>query len=370
MFMWRLLSAAYPASDDSEIGSLMSLKEFRPVFTFETIEERSSLVMYTVMRSASNSWQMSRETSRMISSMLLVEWIRLVTACSFFEKASLTLMSATFAPGGIFVSSTALMVLSSQREFLVVLEHPRAPPPRRFAHFLHGERALARLQVRDEHLGLDAHLLELLREQLRAEVLRRDRDVALLVGERGLDDQVLQVGRGVHGLPQCVVGRSVAAEDERVASVVEHVAHGRNRVVRGDRGEYAAAKGDALADADLAIRHERLAGVGDLREVGPELPVEEVRPEDVEGLLDGVDLDGAAPHPAHGVHEERDARHVIEVRMAHEDMVDLGELLEREIAHARTRIDQHVVVDEERCGAEAAADAPAASQYTDLHRLS
>src|ERR1700681_3003375 len=161
MFMWRLLSAAYPASDDSEIGSLMSLKEFKPVFTFDTIEERSSLMTYTVMRSASKSWHMSRETSRMISSMLLVEWIRLVTACSFFEKASLTLMSATLPPdGGILVSSTALMVRSSQREFLVVLEHARAPAPGRFAHFLHGESALARLQVRDEHVGLHAHLLE------------------------------------------------------------------------------------------------------------------------------------------------------------------------------------------------------------------
>src|SRR5471030_2699987 len=250
MFMWRLLSAAYPASDDSEIGSLMSLKEFRPVFTFETIEERSSLMMYTVMRSASNSWQMSRETSRMISSMLLVEWIRLVTACSFLEKASLTLMSATFADGGIFVSSSALMVPSSQREFLVVLEHARAPAPGRLAHFLHGERALARLQVRDEHLGLRTHLLELLGEHLRAEVLRGDRDVALLVGERGLDDEVLQVGRGIHGLPQCVVARRVAAVDERVAAVVEDVAHRRNRMVGGERRERAAAKHDAFSGAD------------------------------------------------------------------------------------------------------------------------
>src|SRR5476649_2657214 len=103
------------------------------------------------MRSASKSWQMSRETSSMISSTLLVEWIRLVTACSFLEKASLTLMSATFTDGGIFVSSSALMVRSSKREFLVVLEHARAPTPGRLAHFLHGERALTRLQVRDEH---------------------------------------------------------------------------------------------------------------------------------------------------------------------------------------------------------------------------
>jgi len=45
MFMWRLCSAQYPASDDSEIGSLMSLKELRPVLTFEMIELVSSLMV-------------------------------------------------------------------------------------------------------------------------------------------------------------------------------------------------------------------------------------------------------------------------------------------------------------------------------------
>src|SRR5438874_10808533 len=109
MFMWRLLSAQKPASDDSEIGSLMSLNEFKPVFTFETMDWVSSLVMYTVIRSASKSWQMSRETSRMISSMLLVEWMRLVTAWSFLEDASFALMSATLAGDCIFGSRTALM---------------------------------------------------------------------------------------------------------------------------------------------------------------------------------------------------------------------------------------------------------------------
>ena len=35
----------YITSEDSEIGSLMSLNEFSPVFTFETMDEPSSLVM-------------------------------------------------------------------------------------------------------------------------------------------------------------------------------------------------------------------------------------------------------------------------------------------------------------------------------------
>jgi hypothetical protein len=61
---------------------------------------------------------------------------------------------------------------------------------------------------------------------------------------------------------------------------------------------------------------------------------------------------------------------VVEVRVAHEDVVDLGELLEGEVAHARARVDQHVVVDQKGRGAKAATDASAAPQHPDLHRLS
>src|SRR5712692_243136 len=100
-------------------------------------------------------------------------------------------MSATFADDCVLGSRTALMDAPakewlqrfSQREFLVVLEHPRAPAPRGLRHFLHRERALPRLEMRDEDFGGRAHLLELLGQHVRAEVLGGDRDVALLVRE-------------------------------------------------------------------------------------------------------------------------------------------------------------------------------------------
>src|SRR6185503_15791567 len=151
---------------------------------------------------------MSRETSRMISSTFWVEWIRLVTACSFLEKASFTAMSGTLPDAGILVSSTALMVSPVFRN----LAHPRPPASGRLAHLLHGERALPGLQVRDENLRPRPHLLQLLGKQPRAQVLGGHRDRALLVGEGGLDDEVLQVVRGVHDLPQGIVGGGVAAE--------------------------------------------------------------------------------------------------------------------------------------------------------------
>src|SRR6185312_6198176 len=145
------------------------------------------------MRSASKSWQMSRETSRMISSTFCVEWIRLVTACSFLEKASFTAMSGPLPDDcPTLGSSTALIVLPAfvsrlasrvsrlENEFLVVLEHPRPPAPGRLAHLLHGERALAGLQMRDENLRPRPHLLQLLGKHPRAQVLGGHRDRALL----------------------------------------------------------------------------------------------------------------------------------------------------------------------------------------------
>src|SRR5258706_15506631 len=110
------------------------------------------------------------------------------------------LIASAWAMPWDFASRTALMVapakkLILQGKFLVVLEHPRPPASGRLAHFLHRERALPRLQVRDVHLRGRAHLAELLREDARAQVLGRRGDLVLLVGERRLDDEVLEMRR-------------------------------------------------------------------------------------------------------------------------------------------------------------------------------
>src|SRR5258706_11198046 len=247
------------------------------------------------MRSASNSWQMSRETSRMISSTLVVEWMRFVTAWIFFEKASFTLMSATLPDEVTLGSRTALMVAPAvveccrclyagntrlEREFLVVLEHPRPPAARRLAHFLHRQRPFAGLQVRDVHLRRHAHLLELLGEHPGAQLLGGERDVALLVRKGRFDDQVLQVGRAVDRLPQRLVARGVAAEDERAACALQRIAHRGHGVIGGNCRLKAPRQLHYPARHDLAIHHERVLRARDLRETGPDLPVEQGRRQD------------------------------------------------------------------------------------------
>jgi hypothetical protein len=61
---------------------------------------------------------------------------------------------------------------------------------------------------------------------------------------------------------------------------------------------------------------------------------------------------------------------MVKVRMRHEYVVDPRQLLERQVAHAGTGIDEDVIVDLERSGAEAPSDPAAAPEYPYAHRFS
>src|SRR5688572_2999589 len=129
----------------------------------------------------------------MISSMLVVEWILLVIACSFCWKPSL---SATPASGGRVPWSTLTMHSplcgsicsgrschayasgsfgrASQLEDVVRFQHLRGPvcDPRR--DLRHDRVGFARLEVRDVDLRPVLELRELFREQAGAQVLGCD----------------------------------------------------------------------------------------------------------------------------------------------------------------------------------------------------
>ena len=78
----------------------------------------------------------------------------------------------------------------------------------------------------------------------------------------------------------------------------------------------------------------------------------------------------AGAHPADGVDQKRDRGDVIEMRVRQVDMIDQRELGEREVAHPGSRVEQDVVVDQKRGGAQMApADSPAAPEYPQPHAL-
>src|SRR5262245_20025941 len=103
---------------------------------------------------------------------------------------------------------------SSELEYLVVLQHPRAVLPGIFFDFLHRELDFSRFQVSDVDLRAALELGKLLGEHARAQVFRDDREFLLLVAEGGLDDQVLEVGDLIHDGPKRIVGRRVSGEHQ------------------------------------------------------------------------------------------------------------------------------------------------------------
>ena len=62
---------------------------------------------------------------------------------------------------------------------------------------------------------------------------------------------------------------------------------------------------------------------------------------------------------------------MVQMRMRDEDVVDQHQFRERHIAHAGAGVDQDVIVDEQRGGAQMPpTDTTAASEYPKLHRSS
>ncbi len=140
------------------------------------------------------------------------------------------------------------------------------------------------------------------------------------------------------------------------------------------RAEHFHAAGAELQRVAHLERHEaqhRIFGGGQAREVGPEMVVEQVVAQHGQCLGQRMHLDrgGAARLAAaqHAVGEQGHAQHVVQVRMGQQDVVDALELVERQVAHARSGVDQDVLVEEKARGAAVARDRPGAAEDLDFH---
>jgi hypothetical protein len=110
----------------------------------------------------------------------------------------------------------------------------------------------------------------------------------------------------------------------------------------------------------------RVLGAGQPGEVGPDDAVEDVRAQRCNRLGQGMHLDRPAvlrfTQADHAVGQQGDRQHMVEVRMADQDVVDARQRFERQVAHACTGVDQHVVVEQEggglatRCNGAGAAE--------------
>jgi len=84
--------------------------------------------------------------------------------------------------------------------------------------------------------------------------------------------------------------------------------------------------------------------------------------------LDGrAALGGTLAH--HAVGQQGDADDVVEVAVADEDVVDVRQRIQAQITHACSRVDQHMVVQQEGGGLAAGSNGSGAAQHADVHEL-
>src|ERR1044071_5345405 len=135
-----------------------------------------------------------------------------------------------------------------------------------------------------------------------------------------------------------------------------------------ERRELALFQLDRITDLDLAVSKEGSFGTRDLREIGPDTPVEDVIAQGIQRCRNGPKGERLVAHPPDGIDHERNARDVIEVRVGEKDVIDKRQFGERKVGDPRPGVDKNVVVEEHRRGAQVPAPYPAAAtQDSQLH---
>jgi hypothetical protein len=145
----------------------------------------------------------------------------------------------------------------------------------------------------------------------------------------------------IHLLPEFGAGAGVPGEYKAGMARIELVTYRRHRMVCRQRHHLAAIDIDALAHPDrIEKRMKGFSGARDLAEVGPDGPVENMGPDDFERRLGRMDDYRTAAHVAHRIDHERQRGQVVKVRMRDEDVIDLRQFGNRQVADPGSGIDR------------------------------
>ena len=209
------------------------------------------------------------------------------------------------------------------------------------------DRAITRGQVIDPHRHRGLELLQFPAQFLRGQVLGGIGQPAHFIGKAGFRDEQFQVLRPV-GHPVDLLGLGgVGGEQEGGVVVLHQVAHAGHQVVDRYRGDAQSFQFVGSAGKDLGKTDDRVVGARDHREIRPDLVVEEMPPEGVEGPGQGPDLHRHVGVPVDVLGEERQAADVVQVGMGNEDLPDADLLRHRERLGERPGVDGHAAVHQE-----------------------
>ena len=129
--------------------------------------------------------------------------------------------------------------------------------------------------------------------------------------------------------------------------------------------------GQVLSLGDRREHQHRLVDAGQSGEVGPDHVVEDMLAQRRDGRRQRMHahrrpLGGAAP-ARDAVGQQADGQHVVQVRVADEDVVDARHLVQRQVAHASAGVDQDVVIDEKGRGPAACGNGTRTTENANLH---
>ena len=95
----------------------------------------------------------------------------------------------------------------------------------------------------------------------------------------------------------------------------------------------AAVEVNGFANEDALVAQERGFRAGNLGEIRPDFPVENILLQDFQRRLRRVHGNRLVAHPSYSIHQKRYMTDMVKMRMSNKNMIDPGELLEAEIAH-------------------------------------
>ena len=122
-----------------------------------------------------------------------------------------------------------------------------------------------------------------------AEMLGDRRQAPLAIGESGFDDQMAQVANLVDRHPELRARSGIAGEDQAGLARTQLIAHRRNGVIGRQRGDLAAIDVDSRTQPDRFIAQVGLLEAGNLAEIRPDRPIENMGTDDFQGCIGGID---------------------------------------------------------------------------------
>jgi hypothetical protein len=239
-------------------------------------------------------------------------------------------------------------------------------------HLLHDARHFAGLDVGDVDVDAAFEVHQLSAKRRRTKMAADVRQLALLVAEGGLDDQMSEL-HAPETFPERGIRARIAGVDP--PAVVTAAIHGKPDGRHGVRGaedfDLLPTQAQHVADRERHKFQDWLIGTRQAGEIRPDDAIEYVVAQRRECFRKRMHLDrraavGHAP-PHHRVGKQRDRDHMVEMGVAENDVLDAAQRLERHVADAGAGIDQHVIVEPEGGRLAACRDGAGTPEHVNDH---